>query len=117
VLALDLVRLRLYALHADALVPEPAPLALHAGLAVRGTRGAPDARLTHRSLAAPIAMSTSRRLYVVDVDGGGGPRQLTDGTSNEFDIDPVWSHDGTRIVFTRYEQVENGTWDVRPIML
>jgi dipeptidyl aminopeptidase/acylaminoacyl peptidase len=54
------------------------------GQEVGGARWSPDGRQVIY-VAKPADEDDSRRLYVVDVDGGGGPRQLTEGTSNEFD--------------------------------
>ena len=32
-------------------------------------------------------------------------------------MNPAWSNDGSRIAFTRWEEVAAGDWQVRPIML
>ena len=86
------------------------------GQELGGARWSPDGTQVVY-VAKPADEADSRRLFVVDVDGGTEPRQLTDGTRNEFDMDAVWSHDGSRIAFTRWEQTGATTWDVRPIML
>jgi len=39
--------------------------------------------------------SDTSRIYIVNADGSGEPRILTDGS------DPSWSPDGSRIAFSR----------------
>ena len=52
-----------------------------------------------------------KQLFVVDVEGGGEARQLTDG-DGEHD-GPVWSADGTRILFSA---LLGERWDVDQIV-
>jgi TolB protein len=40
------------------------------------------------------------KIYVINVDGSG-VRQLSDNDSNNYDVDPDWSPDGSKIVFER----------------
>jgi hypothetical protein len=42
----------------------------------------------------------SSQIWMVNADGGN-PRNLTDESTGVFDYDPVWSPDGTKIVFAR----------------
>ena len=45
---------------------------------------------------------------------GSNTRQITHAAGTWFDIDPTWSPDGESIAFTRYEQLPDGSWDIRP---
>jgi Tol biopolymer transport system component len=49
-----------------------------------------------------------QELFVLNLDGSRGVRQLTDGM--ESALHPSWSPDGTQIAFEA--QIENGDWDV-----
>lgn len=50
----------------------------------------------------------AQRLYIVNADGTGG-HQVTSAPGTWYDIDAVWSPDGSRIAFIRYEKVGE-TW-------
>ena len=53
------------------------------------------------------------RLFEIRPDGTG-LRQLTNAPGRWLDFDPVWSPDGSRIAFVRWEDVGSG-WTVRPV--
>ena len=63
--------------------------------------------------AVPADDPLSQRLFIVNADGTN-TRQITHAPGNWFDIDATWSPDGTLIAFTRYQQLADGTYDVRP---
>jgi Tol biopolymer transport system component len=54
--------------------------------------------------------TTSREIYLVNVDGSG----LVQVTSGMWAIVPNWSPDGTRIVFSGWDQATNRIWSVKP---
>jgi Tol biopolymer transport system component len=64
---------------------------------------------------APPENANMQRLWIVNADGTG-KRQITDAPGHWYDIDAVWSPDGTQIAFLRYELVGE-EWLVRPLGL
>jgi Tol biopolymer transport system component len=68
----------------------------------------------------PVTDQESRRLFLVNADGTGRPRQITSAPGTWWDIAPTWSPDGSRIAFLPYERVATDPtekWDVRPIQV
>jgi serine/threonine-protein kinase len=51
---------------------------------------------TDRNLVAVSTDDETPNVWIIDIAGRAGPRQLTLGGKNQF---PVWSHDGQRIAF------------------
>jgi hypothetical protein len=47
-------------------------------------------------------------IYVMDADGGN-PTQLTNNPAGDGDVEPNWSPDGTRIVFTSHRHGDDNT--------
>jgi dipeptidyl aminopeptidase/acylaminoacyl peptidase len=65
----------------------------------------------------PADAPDTRRLQITDVAGTGAPIAVPGVDANHFDMDPTWSHDGSRIAFVRWIQVQGDEWEVRPIMI
>jgi len=78
-------------------------------------RWSPDGSLVAYH-AAPSGDLGSQRLYVINADGSGEPRQFTNAPGVWWDIDETWSPDGKSIAFDRYEQ-SDGSWLVRPLAI
>ncbi len=64
--------------------------------------------------AVPADDPASQRLFIVNADGTGA-RQITREPGVWVDIDAAWSPDGKSIAFTRYQQLADGSFDIRPI--
>ena len=76
-------------------------------------RWSPDGTLI-AFLRAPVGATYQLRVFVMRADGTG-VRQLSTETGAWFETDLVWSPDGKRIAFDRYQQNPKSGWDIRPL--
>ena len=62
--------------------------------------------------------SDQRRLFVMRADGTGALHQLTTETGRWYEVDPVWSPDGTRIAFNRWQyDASTDGFRIKPIAI
>lgn len=66
-------------------------------------------------LRAPVGATDELRVFVMQADGTGIRQLATEASGKWFETDLVWSPDGKRIAFDRWQQNATGGSDIRPI--